>query len=508
MKNAFRFIGFALAALFIFTMTACDSGPSGGGRLTGEVTIPWFVKEGGNLEADITGLNVSEGLAYQWQWSEYTGAYANFKDITGENGATYNNVTVPSGYFIRLVVTGPAAYAGTVTSNVVKVQYNSGSSAPVITGITITPPEPPVNKGGKFFIGVLVTGTVGEAAIGEYDYQDVTWSVSGNKKPGTFIENEYHGANLYVAPDETASSITVKAVSMDPSISDQITVNLAAPLGRLVKITGLPVKSGIGAIQVSSSLDDSEDGEDGVSVSGSNYIDNGALTVSLFVYGEVDEGIWGDVPWDGSGSFYIVLIINDFDVYLYTNGQAIDLENPEAIQKCGINSATTTIAFNKFKAVPFGQGGRQLTITGINSQFNQKKAMAELYVRVWIEGEFDGYYDEQRVAAGHAAISGGNAVITLCKGGINELAGWKDGGECYIKLFIIVDNNWEPYVYTNGQTLEQLGITWLGNFWTKAPKYNFNSDSSTISFGKFAPSGELDYIDPDGGGGGFPPIIP
>lgn len=84
---------------------------------------------------------------------------------------------------------------------------DSGVDFPFVTSVTISPGTTVASKDGKCRFTAYVAG------VNDYS-QEVVWSVSGQTSQGTFID-----ANgvLNVAPDETASSMVVKAVSRQDS---------------------------------------------------------------------------------------------------------------------------------------------------------------------------------------------------------------------------------------------------------------------------------------------------
>ena len=88
---------------------------------------------------------------------------------------------------------------------------------PVIKSVSISPGTAVVSPGSTCAFTAVVTG--------ENDYSsEVTWSVSGQKSQNTFIDSK---GVLNVGADETASSLTVKAVStQDSSFSATALVSL------------------------------------------------------------------------------------------------------------------------------------------------------------------------------------------------------------------------------------------------------------------------------------------
>jgi hypothetical protein len=128
-----------------------------------------------------------------------------------------------------------------------------------------------------------------------------------------------------------------------------------------------------------------------------------------------------------------------------------------------------------------GGGGKSITITGISSGFEQAQIVL-----------FSSMSENGMVAIGYKSISGTSVTIplfTLSSEG--ELAGsWTGSGSYYLMLSLVnnTDETESMYIYTNGQTLAQLGLTTSS---TQAqalaalPKFNVSADSSTIAFSKF-----------------------
>jgi hypothetical protein len=50
---------------------------------------------------------------------------------------------------------------------------------------------------------------------------------------------------------------------------------------------------------------------------------------------------------------------------------------------------------------------------------------------------------------------------------------------------ILMEIGDEIFAYTNGQTLDQLGISTENDFFTKMPTYNITGSTTTIGFDKF-----------------------
>lgn len=76
--------------------------------------------------------------------------------------------------------------------------------APTVSGVTVTPSTVSTQRGASQQFAAAVAGTNSPS-------QNVTWSVTGNNSKGTTIDQS---GKLTVATDETAATLTVKAVSI------------------------------------------------------------------------------------------------------------------------------------------------------------------------------------------------------------------------------------------------------------------------------------------------------
>jgi hypothetical protein len=111
-------------------------------------------------------------------------------------------------------------------------------------------------------------------------------------------------------------------------------------------------------------------------------------------------------------------------------------------------------------------------------------------------------YNETAYAAiGQGTVSGGSLTIALYEYMRNyegKYAGdpWTGSGSYYLQLWFEADNT--GWVYTNGKTWDELGITFPfteqdredGSLLAKIPKYNISSTTSTIPFSQFCYFGE------------------
>jgi fibronectin type 3 domain-containing protein len=111
-------------------------------------------------------------------------------------------------------------------------------------------------------------------------------------------------------------------------------------------------------------------------------------------------------------------------------------------------------------------GGKSITITGITG----KTGDAVIYV----VSAFDNA--NGMVAAGRGKVSSGSVTFNLIK---EDMTSWTGSGSFY--LVLIFDQDQSQYYYTNGQTIN---ISEEDDF-TKLPKYNITSATSTIAFNLF-----------------------
>ena len=109
-----------LSVLLAFSLMAC-SNPAGSGDtpLTGEVTIPAFIKVGVNVMADTSLLAGSGDLRYLWKKS--TALDGSYENIAGAIASIYKPVPADEGCFLRAEVVR-SGYSGSVSSAAIRVQ--------------------------------------------------------------------------------------------------------------------------------------------------------------------------------------------------------------------------------------------------------------------------------------------------------------------------------------------------------------------------------------------------
>jgi len=487
MKNKFKLFGtqsllfcaITLTALFAFALTACDnnsttSNPStsdpvqvspGGNALTGQVDIPWVIVVGNTVEADITQLDGDGTISYQWMKSDNQNTFTNITSATGKNFVVTNDL---SGKYLQVVVRREGN-TGTITSNSVKVRAN----APVVSGVTINGGDVEVSKGMNHSFNATVNGTYLEP-----EDQRVTWSVTGSTRLNTYIS----GNGLNIGMDETADELTVIAASaLDSTKFGEITVTVTEFSGNFITINDLGSMKGSASVYILSSLNSGND-----VASGYASIVDGSLIVGLKYFSFES---YNNEPWKDTGEYYIKIELT-YESYAYTNGAAINITNIDSNPKYNFQNQNTAIDFSKFAVIPLGNGGHKITINGLGS-YNDAMASVELSGG----GDFGVY---PVVANGHAVISNGSVTITLSDANdYTHITGWKDGGQCFIKLSIDGaqgEGNPIPlFVYTNGGKLTTLGITTWSDFYGKAPKVNFTGGATSVNFDKFVSGDGIGY---------------
>ena len=115
---------------------------------------------------------------------------------------------------------------------------------------------------------------------------------------------------------------------------------------------------------------------------------------------------------------------------------------------------------------------KKITITGLNGRTGP--------MQVKLEGENGAF-----IAEGDEYISGNSVTVNLED---NE-GEWTGSGSYYIYIFLLNDPFDYDFVYTAGQTLDELGFRWA-TFYEKLPKYNISSEVTSIDFSQFV---KLEY---------------
>jgi len=509
MKSTIRFLGIiVLTAVIGFAMTACDTGTGTSTEPTATVTgvtvdpvTSTMVEKGDSLTFTATVFgNNNPAQTVTWSIDE-NGKHADTRIVTNNNGSGTLTVSADETLIeltIRATSTADDSKSGEITVYV----YEEGQ-LPTIDSVTVDPDTATVRKGEYTYFSATVDGTNNPP-------QDVAWSIGQtNKNAATFIDE---WGTLYVAANETLNTLTVKATSKaDTSVSGTATVTLTAPAGKVLTITGISNNiTGFMGVQLAGDLD----GMESVAY-GEGIIVNGTLAVTLFEYGNggsndpgpgapgapgspgqvggpIDPGSGGggdpgsggpsgpsdlgqagggEGPegWSGNGQYYIALFAGE-DIYIYTNGANITGSWRSAAVKYNFTMDNPSIAFNRFREL-----GTKLTITGLASYNN-----AQAYVSLW-----DNWGDKDPAVVGEGTVSGGSITFSLKD---DNYEGWTGSGQYFIELTIDGgENGWPCFYYTNGLTLESLGIeSWEDLF--KLPKYTFNGQNKSIAFGLFKES--------------------
>jgi hypothetical protein len=117
-------------------------------------------------------------------------------------------------------------------------------------------------------------------------------------------------------------------------------------------------------------------------------------------------------------------------------------------------------------------GGKSITVTGITGKTGDAMIMA-----------FSSMDENGIVAMGMGKISSGSVSFSLIKD--ERMNPFTGSGSYFLMLQFDVDDS--QYVYSNGKTWAELGITGSSEdeVFSKLPKYNISSATSTIPFSKF-----------------------
>jgi hypothetical protein len=91
-------------------------------------------------------------------------------------------------------------------------------------------------------------------------------------------------------------------------------------------------------------------------------------------------------------------------------------------------------------------------------------------------------------AEGRDIDNGSIALSLKTENNRGDNVDWTGYGSYYISLMAVVGNESNYYIYTNGKSLDELGISASltdEQLISKAPKYNITNASSTIAFSQF-----------------------
>jgi len=461
-----------LAVVLALAFSACDNGTEPGpvnptATVTSVTVTPktsTSVEKGNSIEFDVEVKGTGD-YSQDVIWSIVeTGKHVDTNiDANGK-------LTVVSAETLTTLTVKATSTADSTKSGTIEVQVYEAGQLPTVASVTVTPSTATIAKGGYQEFSATVAGTNNPA-------QTVIWSiVQTNKNAATIIDAD---GRLIVAANETLNSLTVKAMStVDVTKSGEATVTLTAPAGKILSITGINnnISGGRGVMLLSSLTPPT------VVARGEGVIVNGTLTLTLYEAddssdsGSSDPG-QGDsgspTGWNGSGQYFVVLGDEMSGMYIYTNNTNISGSWTSVTAKVNFTQAGTSIAFSAFREIIFGEGGTQLTITGLES-FNSTGAT--VYVR---DNPDRG---GRRVAVGRGTISEGSVTVSLTDD--ETLEGWAESGQYWIWLRIQV-TEWEKhFYYTNGQTLQELGI-YSDDDLDKLPKYPFDGTDKSIAFNLF-----------------------
>ena len=162
------------------------------------VTPATAVIQKGNIQTFSAAVTGANNPVQTVTWS----VYGNSSSGTSIDNAGLLTVAVDE-MASTLIVTATSAVDDTKSGTATVTVTETPPPAPVVTGVIITPATAVVQKGNTQTFSAAVTGANNPA-------QTVTWSVSGNTSAGTDINSS---GLLTVGADETAATITVKAVS-------------------------------------------------------------------------------------------------------------------------------------------------------------------------------------------------------------------------------------------------------------------------------------------------------
>ena len=479
-KFKWVFLTMIIAALVF----GCGGGKGGnheGGEdfnLSGTVSIKGngFVVVDDELEADISQLGGTGDVFFQWQSSDNVNGV--FTDIEGETEDKFIADIAYENKYIRVVVERDG-YTGSKASAAVQVNPG-GTTLPTVDDIRLFSSEDSIMKGGgSLYLWGEVDTSDNSVAAG----QKVIWSLSGSTNSGTYldIDEVNRCADLYVAANESANSLTVKIESfIDSTKTASKTITLDEPAGRIVTITGLGGLGNYeyGMVIAAPTID--KMGPDGIA--GAGKIVNGSLSVVMFMEVEIpsEPGNYITTGWKAGGDFLVALVFgnsssNEEAIYAYTANTALPDPWLSLDKKVKFTAnENQTIAFNQFKPVPMIE--QKLTITGLDSFIGGT-------INIGIQSEENSAY------ANDVEITGSSVTLTFVSVKYMEPI-----GPCIIEADIFDDQGQGgPYVYTDGSTWVELGISsWQDyedatNDWENEiiPRFNFTGVDQSIDFSKF-----------------------
>jgi hypothetical protein len=420
MKNRFKLFGLILAALFIFTLTACDDGGSSSSgtqqpALTGTVTITGGSGEDGAImvgddaEADITELNGNGTPSYQWYSSDTeTGTYAVITNQT--SSSIYVNEALIDKW-IKVTVTR-AGYSGSIPSSAVEVHDDPNR----LKG-TVTIPDT-VKIGEYINLEDWFGGDdLYELENAEKEDAKFQWQVS-NTANGPWEDIEGETFNNY-SPDgdivEAGMYIRVKITTAENTGNIVSNSCLVEPKGGK-EITGIEVS-----------------GPTRVYRGQSNYYFNAMIDGKNLEYEDGDY----DVTWEVSGNSSEDTYIDEGQLYVASEEEADKL------------TITATSVFDEeftdtITVSVFDYDAYSITITGLDD-FNDGDFVI---ISLWSD-----FADEIQVCGGEGTIDEDKKVKVFLEyyDWDTGMTPWKANGEYYIRIGIDSDY----YLYTAGDPFDE-----------------------------------------------------
>jgi len=334
-----------------------------------------------------------------------------------------------------------------------------------VTSVTIntaTVPTDPVPRGSYVDFSASVAGENSPP-------QAVTWSiVTTGISSGTRID-QY--GRLFIAANESNNSLQIRAASaLNPSISDTATIQLKAPEGKIITITGIPGVNRQAQVMIADmeTVSFSSDSPPEFYLYEMGEIIDGTLTVVLSYWDNEEQKRKG---WNGTGNYYVVIAFGEYDIYMYTNNTNITEDQTTWTNnsfKVNIQNDVTSLQFSRFRKAPMPTPA-SITITGLDSSIDD--------VRVDFFGSIEAMRGSDRFANAYMYSSN--------KGYFRLLPGYEPWFENVSGSYIILLNIYDYsvstnyyYVYTNGQEITPELLADL-------PKYNITSKDFTIPFNLF-----------------------
>jgi hypothetical protein len=193
--------------------------------------------KGQDKDFDAT-VTVTGGAAQTVTWTIVETGKSGQTTITDSGLLTVANDEPLTTLTVKATATADSTKSGTATVRV----FATTGDLPTVTGITVTPAAPTVQRGGTQSFTAEVTGTNGVPD------QDVTWSIVESVAAGTTINGS---GVLTVAADQTPGTITVRATAVDreETTGNESTVygdaSVTVPATTVSNVTVTPIGSQI-----------------------------------------------------------------------------------------------------------------------------------------------------------------------------------------------------------------------------------------------------------------------